>query len=193
MTKRFFYDNAMMMVELEGEYGRHRATMKGSEVKAYIEAHKDEEFSDEDFAGNQPDPEIANILETAWENFKANSSKYGNYYNAIDELLEDEPEKPAEPAKKVWTKEEIKNLVQTNDKVLYGALKKLYAEQTADEQYAGYTKDRNNAGFNSLDSKFLTSVAQFLAKKGFLTDNQKAVVRRKLVKYTAQLTRLANA
>ena len=34
---------------------------------------------------------------------------------------------------KVWTEEEIKVYVQTNDKVLYGAIKKLYNEQTADE------------------------------------------------------------
>ena len=35
---------------------------------------------------------------------------------------------------RTWTESEIKELVQTNDKVLYGALKQLYACQTADEQ-----------------------------------------------------------
>lgn len=94
---------------------------------------------------------------------------------------------------KTWTEEEIKSLVQTNDKVLYGALRKLYAEQTADEQRSGDTTHRNGAGFNSIDAKFLSSVAEFLNKAGFLTDKQKAVTRKKLVKYTKQLTRLANA
>lgn len=95
--------------------------------------------------------------------------------------------------KRVWTEQEIKELVQTNDKVLYGALKKLYAEQTADEQRAGETRNLNGVGFNGVDSKFLSSVSQFLLKNGFLTDKQKAVTRKKLVKYNKQLTRLANS
>lgn len=97
------------------------------------------------------------------------------------------------PAKRVWTEQEIRELVQTNDKVLYGALKNLYAQQTADEQAIGETRIHNNVGFNGADSKFLSSVAEFLKKTGFLTDKQKAVTRKKLVKYTKQLTRLANA
>jgi hypothetical protein len=34
-----------------------------------------------------------------------------------------------EMAKRIWTEEEIKVLIQENDKVLYGALKKLYKRQ----------------------------------------------------------------
>lgn len=95
--------------------------------------------------------------------------------------------------KRVWTEEEIKTLVQTNDKVLYGALKNLYAQQTKDEQDMAETREANGMGFNGVDANFLTSVAQFLARTGFLTDKQKVVTRKKLVKYTKQLTRLANA
>ena len=94
---------------------------------------------------------------------------------------------------KVWSEEEIKELVQTNDKVLYGALKKLYAEQTADEQRTGETKHQNGVGFNGADAKIMSSFAEFLNRTGFLTGKQKAVARRKLVKYNKQLTRLANA
>lgn len=94
---------------------------------------------------------------------------------------------------RIWTEEEIRTLVQTNDKVLYGALKMLYAEQTADEQASSHTKHRNGAGFNSIDAGFLTSVAQFLLRTGFLTDKQKVATRKKLIKYNKQLTKLANA
>lgn len=94
---------------------------------------------------------------------------------------------------KVWTEEEIRELVQTNDKVLYGAIRKLYAEQTADEQRAGETKHNNGVGFNGADSRIMSSFAEFLKRTGFLTDKQKAVARKKLVKYSKQLTRLANA
>ena len=94
---------------------------------------------------------------------------------------------------RIWTEDEIRRLVQENDKVLYGALLKLYGEQTKDEQDDGETKHHNGVGFNGADSRFLSSVAEFLKQRGFLTPKQKAVVRRKLVKYNKQLTRLANA
>ena len=95
-------------------------------------------------------------------------------------------------AKRIWTEEEIKVLIQENDKVLYGALKKLYGEQTRDEQQSGQTKHYNGVGFNGADSKFLSSVSEFLIKKGFLTEKQKYCVRKRLIKYNKQLTRLAN-
>lgn len=94
---------------------------------------------------------------------------------------------------RVWTEEEIKSLVQTNDKVLYGALKKLYAEQTADERRSGETKHSNGAGFNGVDAGIMSSFAEFLNRTGFLTEKQKVLARKKLVKYNKQLTRLANA
>lgn len=95
--------------------------------------------------------------------------------------------------KRVWTEEEIRDLVQTNDTVLYGALKKLYACQTEDERADQETKEHNGMGFNGVDAPFLSSVAEFLLKRGFLTDKQKMYTRKKLVKYNKQLTRLANA
>lgn len=95
--------------------------------------------------------------------------------------------------KRVWTEEQIKHLIQTNDEVLYDALKKLYECQTADEKTAGHTKVYNGKGFNGVDSVFLSSVSEFLLKRGFLTDKQKYIVRKKLVKYNKQLTKIANA
>lgn len=94
---------------------------------------------------------------------------------------------------KTWTEEEIKNLIQINDKVLYGALKKLYACQTAEEKAVGETVEYNGVGFNGADSKIMSSMAEFLINRGYLSDKQKYIVRKKLVKYNKQLTRLANA
>lgn len=111
------------------------------------------------------------------------------WFNKNDIHLE--PETKTEN-KRTWSEEEIKDLIQTNDKVLYGALKKLYAEQTADEQSDGQTSHANGAGFNGVDSPFLSSCSEFLLRKGYLTDKQKASVRKLLVKYNKQLTRLAN-
>ena len=93
---------------------------------------------------------------------------------------------------RTWTAEEIKNLVQTNDKVLYGALRKLYAEQTCEEQDLNETCEHNGVGFNGVDAPILSSMAQFLERNGFLTNKQKVIARKKLIKYNKQLTRLAN-
>ena len=97
------------------------------------------------------------------------------------------------PAKKTWTEDEIKNLIQVNDKVLYGALKKLYACQTAEEQNDKETHEQNGKGFNGVDAPVLSSFCEFLNKTGFLTPKQKVLARKKLVKYNKQLTVLANA
>lgn len=94
---------------------------------------------------------------------------------------------------RTWTQDEIRVLIQTNDKVLYGALKKLYACQTAEEQATSTTNVQNGAGFNGVDAPILTSFAQFLERTGFLTPRQKALARKKLKKYNRQLTALANA
>lgn len=94
---------------------------------------------------------------------------------------------------RTWTEEEIKNLVQTNDEVLYRALIQLYNCQTEDEKAVGTTKEYNNAGFNGVDAPILSSFATFYKKTGFLTGKQKAIARRKLIKYNKQLTRIANS
>lgn len=93
---------------------------------------------------------------------------------------------------KYWTTDEIKNLVQTNDLMLYRSLLKLYECQTADEQAVGETKIHNGVGFNATDSRILSSFAKFLMHRNFLSDKQKAIARRRMIKYTKQITNLAN-
>lgn len=193
MTKKEFDAEVIMAVEIEYEDGgRNWYTMHSAEVKPFIDARvaTGDYLSDIDYSSQQ-EPEVREILDKAWEIFMQDSKKFGSFDKAIDSLLEDD--EPATPAKKMWTEEQIANLIQSDDRVLYRALKKLYAEQTADEQNFAQTTYRNGAGFNSVDAKFLTSASEFLLKTGFLTSKQKAVVRRKLVKYNKQLTRLANA
>ena len=93
---------------------------------------------------------------------------------------------------KKWNEENIHKLVQTNDGVLYGALMQLYKRQTASEQKERTTRYRNGEGFNAIDANFLSSLAVYYLRHGYLTYRQKIVARRKLVKYTNQLTRIAN-
>ncbi len=192
MTKKYFHDNLIMAVELDyDDMGREWFTMKESEVDEFCKKHQGE-LSDIDYACKQDDPEISMIIEVAWKNLSANPEKYKNISNAIEALLTDDDE-PKKPRRRVWTEEEIRHLIQTNDEVLYDGLRKLYECQTADEKSSASTRVQNGKGFNSVDAKFLTSVSQFLIRTGFLTPKQKAVVRKKLVKYNKQLTAIANA
>ena len=93
---------------------------------------------------------------------------------------------------RVWTQEEIKQLIMVNDKMVCKSLIKLYERQTASEQMDGSTTERNGAGFNGVDAPILTSFAEFLKRAGFLTPKQIQVCRKKLIKYTRQLTVIAN-
>ena len=92
----------------------------------------------------------------------------------------------------MWTCEQIVNLINTNDKMVAHSIKVLYDRQTADEQIIHQTAHSNGIGFNSIDSQFLSSCAEFYNRTGFLTHKQTAICRHKLVKYGKQLTKIAN-
>ena len=76
---------------------------------------------------------------------------------------------------RIWKEDEIKTLVQTNDKVLYGALMQLYECQTEDEKSCGATNHTNGKGFNGVDAPILTSFAKFLKECGRLSEKQKEI------------------
>lgn len=92
----------------------------------------------------------------------------------------------------MWTPEKMTAVLNRNNEQLCKALVKLYEYQTADEQAEGSTKHSNGVGFNGSDAKILTSFAQQYQKKAYLSDKQIACVRKKLMKYTKQLCKIAN-
>ena len=91
-----------------------------------------------------------------------------------------------------WTVDEIKKFMDTNDHVLYEAIKRVYAQQTDDEQKSESTREHNGVGFNAIDAPFLSSLAKSLQRYGRLTDRQKAAGRKAMKKYAGQVTMLAN-
>ena len=93
---------------------------------------------------------------------------------------------------KVWTKDEIRKLLQTNDAMVTKSLMKLYDCQTADEQNALITRHNNNIGFNGVDGAVMSRIAKWYADKKFLSPKQLALVRKKIVKYSGQLADIAN-
>ena len=93
---------------------------------------------------------------------------------------------------KTWTIEEIKSLLERNDTMVCRSIVQIYNCQTDDEKLYEETSYDNGIGFNAFDSKILSSFAKFYLEKGFLTKRQLEIGRKKIMKYSKQLTKLAN-
>jgi len=94
---------------------------------------------------------------------------------------------------RTWSQSEIRVLLETNNDFLKRSLVKMYKRQTESEQERVYTNQRNWVGFNKPDGFKLGSLAKFYIDRGFLTDKQIVLVRRRLVRYTRQITDIANS
>lgn len=94
--------------------------------------------------------------------------------------------------KKTWTKEQIVNLINTNDDAVMKAVERIYSFQTEDEKVTATTRLKNNRGFNAIDAKLMTSIVNFYKTRGFLTKKQIEITRKKILKYSKQLTDFAN-
>jgi hypothetical protein len=70
------------------------------------------------------------------------------------------------------TKQDIVNLLRTNDKAVARALVVLTERQTADEQRSEETKYRNGQGFRPCHARMGTNMAQFYTVRGFLSQKQ---------------------
>lgn len=93
---------------------------------------------------------------------------------------------------KKWTKAEIRNRLETDDKWLIRGLVAIYNRQTDQEQNNGMTKEENGVGFNGVDSVILSDMAKQHMTRGFLSRRQIEIVRGKMLKYAGQLTKIAN-
>ena len=149
-----------------------------SEVEHWYD---DEDWRDTDLAAEQPEH-----LKEFYDAYFKYDREHGfitvqDYYNNVY------------AKRRVWTEDEIKNLLKSNDKFLVRALVKLYGFQTDEEKTSESTIEHNGMGFNAIDSTFLTSVSKFYLSRGYITEKQKMAVRKRIVKYAGQLTRIANA
>ena len=93
---------------------------------------------------------------------------------------------------KKWTKDEIKNLLSSNDVAVIKGLIRIYELQTSDEQLMEGTIDNNGVGFSGFDGDFMTSVAKWFLKHGFVSEGQFVHVKKKMMRYAGQLAKLAN-
>jgi len=70
---------------------------------------------------------------------------------------------------------------------IYSAILTLYAAQTQEEQLEGQTVERNGVGFNSADAEYMSSLANQIQSKGWLSPKQVAIAKTVLPKYAKQL------
>lgn len=95
--------------------------------------------------------------------------------------------------RKIWTEEEIKNVLKTNEEFLYHALMFLYNQQTETEKYNGNTSEHNGVGFNAYDAPYLSAIARSYIQYGHLTKGQKEKTIPLIMKYSKQLMKEANS
>ena len=94
--------------------------------------------------------------------------------------------------KKPWSKARIQELLETNNEMVAKSILKLYEYQTDDEQNNGTSSKNNGYGFNKFDAEFLSSIAQWILSGKKLTQKQLETSRKRLLKYSEQLAKIAN-
>lgn len=96
-------------------------------------------------------------------------------------------------ASKLWTENEIVELINKSDKAVTRAVIAIYERQTEDEQRVGDTRHHNNVGFNGSDAKFLSYCAEYVKNKNCnLSGKFLEKARKRIVKYRRQLVEIAN-
>jgi hypothetical protein len=99
---------------------------------------------------------------------------------------------------KIWTAEEIKDNLLQHDVWVTKAVVAIFNYQTADEQASEDTKHHNNVGFNGVDGRILSSFAKQINNfrpgkyRSPLSPKQMEIARRKIIKYSGQLAKIAN-
>lgn len=93
---------------------------------------------------------------------------------------------------------DIIELLQSNDKAIARALVVLTERQTAVEQNAEQTINRNGVGYTPADAHMGTSMSQFYQRRGYLTEKQLAYWKKpnkngvwRICKYAGQLLEIA--
>lgn len=90
----------------------------------------------------------------------------------------------------IWTPAIIKERLKTDDRQVCRGLLAIYNRQTEAEKQYGETVEHNGKGFSGSDANILSSFAEFYKKRGFLSNKQMGIARKKMMKYAAQLSEL---
>jgi hypothetical protein len=161
-------------------WGRLSGTYE--EMRPYIEADDEDNYCrDHDLCCEQPD-HLKEFYDGYWEyDRKHGFTTIQDYYNNV-----------YSKKKRDWSKEDIKNLLLSNDKAVMRGIVAIYNFQTECEQDSDETQDANGVGFNGVDAPFLSSLAKQILSKGHLSSKQMECGRKRIIKYAGQLLTIAN-
>lgn len=96
---------------------------------------------------------------------------------------------------KVWNQDEIKEkLVAGNRTWVERGVVAIYNKQTESEKHSEETQHNNGVGYNGTDAHIMTSFAKWLSSgdNHHLSPKQFVIAHKKIVKYSKQLTKIAN-
>lgn len=101
---------------------------------------------------------------------------------------------------KVWTKDEVRSLLERSDEAVYRGIVAIDNRQLVEERVEGNAVVHNGRGFGKFDAKFGGKMAELVrqwqrgesAYAAPLSYNQTLATRKLLLKYTRQLTEIAN-
>ena len=79
---------------------------------------------------------------------------------------------------KVWTKDEIKGLIESRDDAVVRGMLRIYGLQTESEQVFGDTHEHNGVGFSGVDGGIMSSFTEFYNKAGFLSSKQMKIAKK---------------
>ena len=88
--------------------------------------------------------------------------------------------------------EYVREQLKTNERWAKQALLKIYELQTAEEQASGYTKVYNGVGFSGVHGEIMSSLAEQLLNKGWLSPKQMKLVHKIIHKYTRQVIMISD-
>lgn len=91
-----------------------------------------------------------------------------------------------------WEVNEIKERLINNNELVERGLIILYNLQTKDEKKLFNTHHVNKKGFNKFDANILSSFAEQLLENKHLSPRQLQIARKRILKYSKQLTEIAN-
>ena len=93
---------------------------------------------------------------------------------------------------KVWTKDEIKGLIESRDDAVVRGMLRIYDLQTESEKVFADTHAHNGVGFSGGDGEIMSSFVELYNKTNFLSYKQMKIARKKMLKYAGQLTKISN-
>lgn len=91
---------------------------------------------------------------------------------------------------KQW-REQLRELLQTNDEALRRSIVVIYRQQIPQERVLGEAIIEDKVGFTAFDAEILGSFAKQIEHGNKLSDKQMAIARNKMPKYWRQLMNIS--